>query len=91
MLYGPRWDLYCSQKRLPLKLKNRHGSAKILKKMKFSAKFERGFPVRLKTHFRLLGPIIGGRKLRIRIVICKFRDMGGTFKRRGSRLLFQSG
>ncbi len=79
MLCGPRWDLGCSQKRLPIKLKNRHGGRQDYKKMRFSAKFERGFPVRLKTHFRLLGPIIGGRKLRIRIVICKFRDMGGTF------------
>ena len=61
MLYRPKWDFGCSQKRLPIKLKNRHGGCQDFKKMRFSAKFERGFPVRLKTHFRLLEPIIGGR------------------------------
>jgi hypothetical protein len=82
MLYRPKWDLDCSQKRLPIKLKNRHGGSQEIKKMIFSAKFERGFQVRLKTHFRLLEPITVGRKLRIRIVICKFRDIGGTIRGR---------
>ena len=71
MLYRPKWNSDCSQKRLPIKLKNRHDGSQEFKKMRFSAKFERGFPVRLKTHFRLLESIIGGRKLRIRMVICK--------------------
>ena len=56
-----QWDLDCSQKRLPIKLKNRQGGSQNFIKMRFSAKFERGFPVSLKTHFRLLEPIIGGR------------------------------
>jgi hypothetical protein len=51
MLYRPKWDLDCSQKRLPIKLKNRHGGSQDFKKMRFSAEFERGFPLRLKTHF----------------------------------------
>lgn len=72
--YRPKWNLDCSQKRLPIKLKNRHGGSQDFKKMRFSAEFELGFPVRLKTLFRLLEPIIGGRKLRIRIVIFKFEE-----------------
>ena len=51
-------------------------------KLRYSAKFEREFPACLKTHFRLLEPRVGGWKLRIRIVICKIRDMGGTFSGR---------
>ena len=82
MLYRLKWDLDSSQKRLPIKLKNRYDGRQDFIKMRFSAEFEPGFPVRLKTHFRLLEPIIGGRKLRIRIVICKFRDMGGTISGR---------
>ncbi len=58
ILYRPKWDLACSQRRLPIKLKNRHGGSQDFKKMRFSAEFERGFPVHLKTHFRLLERII---------------------------------
>ena len=63
MLYRLKWNLDSSQKRLPIKLKNRHDGFQDFKKMRFKAKFERGFPVRLKTHFRLLELIIGGRSL----------------------------
>ncbi len=34
MLYRPKWDLDCSQKRLPIKLKNRHGGSQDFKKRK---------------------------------------------------------
>jgi hypothetical protein len=61
MLYRPKWDLECSQKRVSIKLRNRHAGNQDFKKMRFSAKFERGSPVRRKTHFRLLEPIIDGR------------------------------
>ena len=42
-----------------------------IKKISFSAKFECGFPGHLKTHFRLLEPIIAGRKRRTKNVIFK--------------------
>ena len=82
MLFGPKWDLNFDQKRLSIKLRNRQGGKQDFKKIGFSAKFERGLPVRHQTHFRSLEPIIDGRELRIRIVIFKFRDMGGAFKGR---------
>ncbi len=46
-VYRSKWDLDCGQKRVSIKLKNRHGGCQVLKKMRFSDKFERGFPVRL--------------------------------------------
>ncbi len=61
MLYRPKLTLTCNQNRLPIKLKNRHIGCQDFKEMRFSAEFERGFPVRFKTHFRLLEPIIGAR------------------------------
>lgn len=61
MLYKPKWDLNYNQKQVSIKLRNRHGGNQDFKKMRFSAKFERGLPVRLKAHFRLLEPIIDGR------------------------------
>ena len=50
MWYRPKWDLDCSQKRVSIKLRNQHAGNQDLKKMNFSAKFERGSPVRRKTH-----------------------------------------
>ena len=63
MLYRPNWNLGCSRKRLPIKLKNRQWWEPGFYKMRFSAEFERGFPVHFKTHFRLLQPIIAVRPL----------------------------
>ena len=37
--------------------------------------FERGFPIRLKTHFRLLQPVIDGRKLTIGVIVGKLGDL----------------
>ncbi len=61
LFYKLKWDLDCSQKRLPIKLKNRHGGGQGLNKLDFQPNLSSGFPVHLKTHFRLLEPIIDGR------------------------------
>ncbi|MFC1816264.1 hypothetical protein ACFL0M_10055 [Thermodesulfobacteriota bacterium] len=52
-----------------------------MEKRRFSNKFERGFPVYLKRHFRLLKPVIAGLNLRIGVIIDELMDMGAILGR----------
>jgi len=63
-VFKPHLTLKDKKHFLAVVLKCMYGGCEDIKKMRFSAKFERGFPVCLKTHFRLRETIIGGRKLK---------------------------
>jgi len=87
MSYRPKWNLDYSQKRLPIKLKNRHGGSQDFKKMGFSAEIGKAIGRSRRTVDNYIADLRAKTQVELDLKIFNMRRLGIPQERIALRLV----